>query len=247
MTTATIFCIRKTISNTEDHTGNTVFSDRTGRQKQKGAGDQMEIVPYSDNVDEYLKHDDVIDHDNEAVKALADELFRKAADEIDFIKRAYTFVRDDISHSSDIDAETVTCAASEVLREGHGICFAKSHLMAAILRSRSVPAGFCYQKIIFDDETAPFLISHGLNGVYLKDQKKWIRLDARGNRPGVNAQFSTETEQLAYPIRPETGETDGFVVYPDPDRKIVRKLREAKTKAELWNDLPAEIDYEGQR
>lgn len=216
-------------------------------QDRKCPEDNMNVVPYSDRIGDYLKHDDVIDHDDEDIKALADELFREADDETDFIKKAYEFVRDNISHSSDVSEETVTCAASEVLKAGHGICFAKSHLLAAILRSRSVPAGFCYQKIIFDDETAPFLIGHGLNGVCLKDQKKWIRLDARGNKPGVNAQFSTETEQLAYPVRPEKGETDGFVVYPDPDAVIVRKLREAKTRTELWNDLPAELSHDRQR
>ena len=82
---------------------------------------------------------------------------------------AYEYVRDMISHSADISADTVTCSASEVLKAGHGICFAKSHLLAAILRSKSVPAGFCYQKLILDDETAPVLIYHGLNGVYLRE------------------------------------------------------------------------------
>lgn len=42
----------------------------------------------------------------------------------------------------------------------HGICFAKSHLLAALLRCKSIPAGFCYQKLILDDETAPVLIYH---------------------------------------------------------------------------------------
>lgn len=81
--------------------------------------------------------------------------------------------------------DILTCTASEVLSAGHGICFAKSHLLAAILRCKSVPAGFCYQKLILDDETAPVLIYHGLNGVYIKEYQKWIRLDARGNKEGV--------------------------------------------------------------
>ena len=42
-----------------------------------------------------------------------------------------------------------------------------------------------------------------------------ILLDARGNKAGVNAQFSMEKEQLAFPIRPKIGEVDRFVVYPD--------------------------------
>ena len=88
------------------------------------------------------------------------------------------------------------------------------------------------------------LIYHGLNGVYIKEYKKWIRLDARGNKTGVNAQFSIETEQLAFPIRSEKGETDNFIVYPDPDINILEKLRKNKTRTELWNNLPTELEYD---
>lgn len=83
----------------------------------------MDIVLYSDNIDDYLKHDDVIDHDNEAIAELADKLFRKADNEVDFIKKAYEYVRDIISHSADINQDIITSTASEVLKEGHGICF----------------------------------------------------------------------------------------------------------------------------
>ena len=198
----------------------------------------MNLVLHSSTIDDYLKRDDVIDFENEVVSKLADALFQKADGELDFIKAAYEFVRDKISHSADRGEDAVTCAASEVLKAGHGICFAKSHLLAALLRAKSIPAGFCYQKLILDDETAPVLIYHGLNGVYIKDRKKWIRLDARGNKAGVNAQFSLETERLAFAVRPELGEEDGFVIYPAPDVKVVEKLRNTKTRTELWGNLP---------
>lgn len=206
----------------------------------------MNIILYSNKMDEYLKHDSVIDYDNKAIMELADTLFKKADNELDFIRKAYEFVRDNISHSADINADIITYAASEVLKAGHGICFAKSHLLAALLRSKAIPAGFCYQKLILDDETAPVLIYHGLNGVYIKDYKKWIRLDARGNKTGVNAQFSIETEQLAFPIRLEMGEVDCFVVYPDPDIEILEKLKKSKTRTELWKNLPTELEYNKQ-
>ena len=203
----------------------------------------MDIVLYSNKIDEYLKCDDVIDYDNEAITELADTLFKKVNNEFDFVRMAYEFVRDNISHSADIKEDRITCAASEVLKAGHGICFAKSHLLAAILRCKSVPTGFCYQKLILDDEEAPVLIYHGLNGVYMKDYQKWIRLDARGNKPGVNAQFSIETEQLAFPVRSNMGEIDSFVVYPNPDRLILEKIKKIKTRTELWDNLPTELGY----
>lgn len=194
-------------------------------------------------IEEYLKEDEVIDYKNEAIEQLADTLFEKANNELEYIKIVYEFVRDNISHSADINEDIITCTASEVLKAGHGICFAKSHLLAALLRCKSIPTGFCYQKLILDDQTAPILVYHGLNGVYIKEFEKWIRLDARGNKDGVNAQFSIETEQLAFPIRQEMGEVDSFVVYSKPDVKILEKLRQNKTRTELWGNLPTELGY----
>ncbi|MBQ4522420.1 MAG: transglutaminase domain-containing protein [Lachnospiraceae bacterium] len=205
----------------------------------------MNVVPFSNIIEEYLREDTAIDYRSEAIMWLADDLFQKTKNELEFIKTAYEFVRDNISHSADINEDIITCTASEVLKNGHGICFAKSHLLAALLRCKSVPAGFCYQKLILDDDTATVLVYHGLNGVYLKEFKKWIRLDARGNKNGVNAQFSIENEQLAFPIRPEMGEEDSFVVYPNPDVKVLENLRKNKTRTELWNNLPTELGYNG--
>ena len=199
---------------------------------------------FSEDINEYLKCDEVIDFDNTDVSKLADQLYSESESETEFVKMAYEYVRDMISHSADISADTVTCSASEVLKAGHGICFAKSHLLAAILRSKSVPAGFCYQKLILEDETAPVLIYHGLNGVYLREYGKWIRLDARGNKPGVNAQFSIDSEMLAFPIRPEKGEVDVPVIYADPDTEIVKTLQSYGLRSELWDNLPMKLGYE---
>ena len=203
----------------------------------------MNIVLSIDKIDEYLKEDDVIDYRNENITQLADALYRETDSEVEYIKRVYEFVRDNISHSADINEDSITCSASKVLNARHGICFAKSHLLAALLRCKSIPTGFCYQKLILDDETAPILIYHGLNGVYIKEYKKWIRLDARGNKEGVNAQFSLDEEYLAFPIRIEKGEADGFTIYPNPDTKVLERLRNYKTRTELWDNLPTELGY----
>jgi len=201
----------------------------------------MKVIPYTNVMEKYLEADDIINYESEAIIQLADTLYEKSENELEYIKSAYEFVRDNISHSADIGENLITCTATEVLEAGHGICFAKSHLLAALLRRKSIPTGFCYQKLILDDETAPVLIYHGLNGVYIKELQKWIRLDARGNKEGVNAQFSVETEQLAFSIRPEMGEVDNFVVYPEPDVKVLERLRKYNTREELWEDLPTEL------
>ena len=203
----------------------------------------MKIRPLTEHIEEYIKEDEIIDYSNEMIAKLAEELYEQSGNESKYIRAAYEYVRDHISHSADINEDIITCSASEVLKEGHGICFAKSHLLAALLRYKSIPTGFCYQKLILDDETAPVLIYHGLNGVYIKEYEKWIRLDARGNKEGVDAQFSPAKEQLAFPIRPEMGEKDDLTVYPNPDVKVLEKMRRNQTRTNLWDDLPTELGY----
>lgn len=203
----------------------------------------MKIRPLTEHIEEYIKEDEIIDYSNEMIVKLAEELYEQSGNETEYIRVAYEYVRDHISHSADINEDIITCSASEVLKAGHGICFAKSHLLAALLRYKSIPTGFCYQKLILDDETAPVLIYHGLNGVYVKEYEKWIRLDARGNKEGVDAQFSPDNEQLAFPIRSEMGEKDDLTVYPNPDVKVLEKMRRNKTRTNLWDDLPTELGY----
>lgn len=202
----------------------------------------MILKQYTEDIYSYLKHDDVIDHDDPSIIRLADMLYSASRNEEDFIKKAYEYVRDNIAHSADAGKEEVTCSASEVLNAGHGICFAKSHLLAALLRRKNIPTGFCYQKLILDDETNPVLILHGLVAVYINERRKWIRLDARGNKPGVDAEFSLRQEKLAFSIRPELGEEDGTVIFPSPNPSVIRALRENKNMADLWKDLPCKLE-----
>ena len=39
------------------------------------------------------------------------------------------------------------------------------------------------------------------------------------------------------------GEEDDFTVYPNPDIKILGKLKQNKTRTQLWNNLPTELGY----
>jgi len=203
----------------------------------------LKAVPYTEDICKYLALDSVIDYEHKAIKRLTDTLSEQAENELAYIKAAFEFVRDKIAHSADAGKELITCSASEVLKAGHGVCFAKSHLLAALLRCKGIPAGFCYQKLILDDDTAPVLIYHGLVGVYIKELDKWIRLDARGNKEGVDAQFSIDEERLAFPIRPELGEMDDYTVYPNPDEKVLERLQKYETRPQLWEDLPTELAY----
>jgi hypothetical protein len=83
---------------------------------------------------------------------------------------------------------------------------------------------------------------HGLNAVYIEDLNKWIRLDARGNKSGVNAQFSLNEEKLAFPIRPEKGEEDILTIFAVPDKNVIHALKENKDTEALWKNLPKELE-----
>jgi transglutaminase-like putative cysteine protease len=190
--------------------------------------------PESDNIQDYLKKNDVIDYDQKLIVDKCRELKKGTEDEINLIKKIYEFVRDDIHHSGDIGEMTVTCKASEVLEYGHGICCAKAHLFAAMVRFFGTPAGFCYQKLCSGQEGVDRKVLHGLNAVYLKDLNRWIRLDVRGNKPGVDAQFSIYEEKIAWPVNRDLEEEDHHVIFKEPNPTVVEVLTKSNDRKELW-------------
>ena len=201
----------------------------------------MQIKPQYNDLTPYLAASDIIDLTCE-IKDLAYDINIRSENITDFIQNAYEYVRDKISHSADINGKVITCRASDVLKAREGICYAKSHLLAAVLRCNHIPAGFCYQRLILNDESAPYLILHGLNAVYIEEYDKWIRLDARGNKPGVNVQFSLDDEQLAFPVRVDKGEEDIPIIFAEPDKNIISVLTESKNFETLWANLPIELE-----
>ncbi|MBQ0012678.1 MAG: transglutaminase domain-containing protein [Clostridiales bacterium] len=215
----------------------------------------MELFTKAERFEEYLEVSEYINHNHIKVvyisnylmetvmKDLSDGKEMKYLDpEIEFASRAFEFVRDQISHSNDAGRKELCLKASEVLDKRTGLCFGKSHLLCAILRAAGIPAGLCYQYLRLDenDEDSP-LILHGLNAIYFESLGAWIRVDARGNKPGVDAQFSIEEEQLAFPVRPGLGETDLPFIFPRPDLGVIGQLKRFKTTQEAMANLPEKI------
>ena len=149
-------------------------------------------------------------------------------------RKCFEFVRDEIKHSWDYKLNPVTCKASDVLKYGTGYCYAKSHLLAALLRANKIPAGLCYQRLTITD-VPPFCL-HGLNAVYLKDFG-WYRIDARGNKQGVTAEFCPPVEKLAFPIA-TLGEADLPEIWAEPLSAVTQTLEKYKTVQEVANNLP---------
>jgi transglutaminase-like putative cysteine protease len=184
---------------------------------------------------QYLQFSRHIDGDHPLVAAKAAELAQGCESEEDIARRCFEFVRDEIRHSIDYKETRVTCSASDVLVHGTGYCYAKSHLLAALLRANGIPAGLCYQRLSCYDGGAPYCL-HGLNAVYLK-RYGWYRIDARGNKPGVAAAFCPPQEKLAFPIR-EAEERDFPEIWPEPLPIVVEALTMRSTVEEVAENLP---------
>jgi len=199
------------------------------------------MYPESDDLNEYLVSDAVVDWQTPAVRQKALELAGALPDEVAKARCLYEWVRDSISHSNDAGLEMVTCTASEVLQHGTGICFAKSHLLAALLRAVAIPAGFCYQVLRLDPPVDNEPVLHGFNAIYLATLDRWIRVDARGNTNGINAQFSLKKERLAFAMDPSADEFIYEAIFSAPVDSVVNRLKMYTTRSELWLDLPQSL------
>jgi len=183
----------------------------------------------------YLESSEMIDWKHAPITRQAAILFAGNGREVETAKACFEFVRDEIKHSWDFQMNPVTCAASDVLKHGTGYCYAKSHLLAALLRANGIPAGLCYQRLTISDDVPPLSL-HGLNAVWLEGHG-WYRIDARGNKSGVDAQFCPPVEKLAFPIITE-GEADLPGIYAEPLPVVVQALCENKTWQEIADNLP---------
>ena len=183
----------------------------------------------------FLEATEIIDWKHAEVRAQARELGAEGGGPARVAQRCFEWVRDHIQHSSDFRRNPVTCRASEVLARGTGYCYAKSHLLAALLRGNGIPVGFCYQRLSVDDTGPPFSL-HGFNAVHLPEYG-WYRIDARGNRPGIDAQFCPPVERLAFHAR-LAGERDFPEILAAPHASVIAALQQFERWDELLQHLP---------
>ncbi len=185
----------------------------------------------------YLECSEYVDYDNEAVRKQADRFKSISETELDLVKNTFYFVRDNIKHSWDVQDRRVTFCASDVLKEGVGICWAKANLFAALLRANGIPCGFSHQRLTLGDTPDTGYCIHGLNTVYLSSLDKWIRLDARGNTEKIHAEFSTDEELLAFHVIPENDEYDYHDNLAKPSEKLMQVLKENTDALYMYQHL----------
>lgn len=183
----------------------------------------------------YLRATAIINWTNPSIAALAQDLAAGHDSPTAIARHCFEWVRDQIAHSVDYQLNPVTCVASDVLQARTGFCYAKSHLLVALCRANAIPAGLCYQRLQLDAQRETYCL-HGLVAIHLPIHG-WYRVDPRGNRTGINAQFTPPVEQLAFAIE-QPGEADLRAIYPDPLPIVVEALQTAATTEALACALP---------
>jgi len=181
----------------------------------------------------YLASTEILDHENERIRVVAASL--RGVDTLDTARRCFEFVRDQIEHSADFRRSPTTLRASDVLEARTGFCYAKSHLLVALLRANAIPAGLCYQRLTVTGSTPPHCL-HGYVAVELPAIGDFA-VDPRGNKPGVDARFDPPNEQLAFAITND-GERDFPLIFDRPLEVVVRCLRDHATFEAVLANLP---------
>ena len=183
----------------------------------------------------YLEETEIVDFSNQEVKSLADELAKNCSNPQAIAKNCFTYVRDEIHHSGDYKDDVTTYKASDVLKYGTGWCYAKSILLAALLRANKIPTAFCYQRLSCSEYVKDVYCLHGLNAIYLEDFG-WYRVDARGNKTGVDAEFTPPYEQLAFVL--EENEYDIEELMNEPLPETIEALKTHTSYEKMIHNFP---------
>lgn len=189
----------------------------------------------------YLQESAIVDYSHKRVNALAKSLARGCRADVEIAERCFSYVRDKIHHSGDAQDTVTTLRASEVLKHETGWCYAKAILLAALLRANEIPTAFCYQRLSCSEYEEESYCLHGLNAVYLQEYG-WYRVDARGNKEGVNAQFQPPIEQLAFELKEH--EFDLENLYSEPLPEVIEALERNSCYEEMIKNFP-DIRREG--
>ncbi|WP_455756728.1 transglutaminase-like domain-containing protein [Sulfurimonas sp.] len=186
-------------------------------------------------MDKFLKESELVNYSHATIQSLASNLACGLLLDEDIAKACFLYVRDEINHSGDFKDNITTYKASDVLKHKTGWCYAKSILLAALLRANNIPTGFCYQRLSCSEYEKDVYCLHGLNAIYLK-KYGWYRVDARGNKEEVDAQFIPPKEKLAFELQEH--EIDLPEIYEEPLDVIVNALKNNKTYDEMIVNFP---------
>jgi len=187
------------------------------------------------DIKQYLESSKFINSDNHLIQKQAPILASNHTTDVQKAKACFEYVRDSIKHSWYYKINPVTCIASDVLKYQTGFCYAKSHLLAALLRAIDIPAGLCYQRLSINGNGYPFCL-HGFNAIYLKEFG-WYRVDASGNHHGIITLFNPPREQLVFHVKHKLEMTLPEIWYK-PLEIVTDVLTSQKTYLNVQENLP---------
>ncbi|WP_345972042.1 transglutaminase family protein [Sulfurimonas diazotrophicus] len=186
-------------------------------------------------MEQFLAPSTYIDYHHPAVMAKAKALAEGLNAKEDVARVCFQYVRDAIAHTGDAGCGASTIKASEVLEQKTGWCYAKSHLLAALLRANGIPAALCYQRLSCSEYTPGVYCLHGLNAVWL-EAYGWYRCDPRGNKEGVDAQFTPPVERLAFALGEHEYDVAGRFAEPLPE--VIDALQTYKSYEAMIGHFP---------
>ena len=192
------------------------------------------------NLNSYLKSSEIVDFNHPSIVNLSKKLIKNISDKEQIAKIFFQYIRDEIRHSGDCKDNKTTLKASEVLEYKTGWCYSKSILLVALLRLNEIPAGFTYQKLKCDEYIDDTFCIHALVSIYL-EKYGWYRVDARGNKKGVDAQFTPPIEQLAFEVNEKKGEIDDKTIYTEPVESVIDALKKNSCYELMINNFPSKI------
>ncbi|MFD4028426.1 hypothetical protein ACFWRV_33675 [Streptomyces sp. NPDC058576] len=91
------------------------------------------------------------------------------------------------------------------------------------------------------DADAAYSYARAAFALRLPGAGRWARVDPRGNKPGIDAQFSLEEERLAWVVREEFNEIDYPVICAAPPEGLLQALKSSRDRSELWRNLPTSL------
>lgn len=192
----------------------------------------MQLILCSRDLDAFLEETEIINFQHPGIRKKIEEFQHISKNKHDWAELAYHFVRDEIQDSVDRDSIDSTISASNTLEQKVGGSFAKSYLLAALLRGMGIPTGLCYHHVTKKGTTVPNNVLHGLNAVYFNELYTWFRVDPIGNKPVVQSEFSISHEMLAYPIQRELDKIDYLYVYNKPE-SVISSMKQSSDSQEL--------------
>lgn len=195
-------------------------------------------VPESDDLGRYLEDTITIDWQTPIVSERATALLAGCDTPEARVEALFRFVRDEIADAVETPDAPLACSASQVLHAGAGLDYAKSHLLAALLRFAGVPTGFCYARLVDPEHPGRFVL-RGSNAIWWAPGACWVPLDASDGRgaAAVSVRFAPPWQ---LPTLPDPGRGEGFLpaILRRPPRRIIDLLERAPDLAAALRGRP---------